>query len=172
MVKLVVLVGAQYWACVRVEKGGLECITVTASMLMWQESKGLAAMGASGTVSPPCVPCAGHAGARPRTSHRRHPYMCRWRRNHASRGKTFGPWPGATCGRRSMRLPCVRRRKGMRRPYPGRRRRSCPATGRGMVLGHRGAGAALLCAAHIPSWRNNPAHGPPCRIFKPRTSVP
>ena len=34
MGKLVVLVGAEYWACVRVEKGGLERIIVTASKVM------------------------------------------------------------------------------------------------------------------------------------------
>ena len=38
MGKLVVLEGAEYWACVGVDKGGLEWIIVTASKLRRQQS--------------------------------------------------------------------------------------------------------------------------------------
>ena len=40
MGKLVVLEGAEYWFCVRVDKGGLEWVVVTASRLRRQQSKG------------------------------------------------------------------------------------------------------------------------------------
>ena len=40
MGKLVVLEGAEYWVCVRVDTGGLECVVVTASRLRRQQSKG------------------------------------------------------------------------------------------------------------------------------------
>ena len=40
MGKLVVLEGAEYWVCVRVDKGGLEWIIVTASRLRRQQSRG------------------------------------------------------------------------------------------------------------------------------------
>ena len=38
--RLVVLEGAEYWACVRVEAGGLEWVVVTASRLRRQQSRG------------------------------------------------------------------------------------------------------------------------------------
>ena len=40
MGKLVVLEGAEYWACVRVESGGLERVVVTACRLRRQQSGG------------------------------------------------------------------------------------------------------------------------------------
>ena len=40
MGKLVVLEGAEYWACVRVESGGLEWVVVTACRLRRQQSRG------------------------------------------------------------------------------------------------------------------------------------
>ena len=40
MGRLVVLEGAEYWACVRVETGGLEWVVVTACRLMRQQSRG------------------------------------------------------------------------------------------------------------------------------------
>ena len=40
MGKLVVLEGAEYWACVRVDAGGLEWVVVTASRLRRQQSRG------------------------------------------------------------------------------------------------------------------------------------
>ena len=42
MGKLVVLEGAEYWACVRVETGGLDQVVVTACLLRRQQSRGLA----------------------------------------------------------------------------------------------------------------------------------
>ena len=45
MGKLVVLEGAEYWACVRVDTGALEWIIVTASRLRTQQSRGLACYG-------------------------------------------------------------------------------------------------------------------------------
>ena len=42
MGRLVVLEGAEYWACVRVETGGLEWVVVTACRLRRQQSRGLA----------------------------------------------------------------------------------------------------------------------------------
>ena len=45
MGKLVVLEGAEYWACVRLEKAGVEWIVVTASRLMRQQFKGRACCG-------------------------------------------------------------------------------------------------------------------------------
>ena len=42
MGKLVVLEGAEYWACVRVETGGVEWVVVTACRLRRQQSRGLA----------------------------------------------------------------------------------------------------------------------------------
>ena len=40
MGKLVVLEGAKYWVCVRLDNGGLECAVVTASRLRRQQSRG------------------------------------------------------------------------------------------------------------------------------------
>ena len=40
MERLVVLEGAEYWACVRVETGGLEWVVVTACRLRRQQSRG------------------------------------------------------------------------------------------------------------------------------------
>ena len=40
MGRLVVLEGAEYWACVRVETGGLEWVVVTACRLRRQQSRG------------------------------------------------------------------------------------------------------------------------------------
>ena len=57
MGRLVVLEGAEYWACLRVETGGLEWVVVTACRLRRQQE-------ASGS----WVRCTGHTGARLRTS--------------------------------------------------------------------------------------------------------
>ena len=151
MGKLVVLEGAEYWVCVRVDKGGLEWIVVTASRLRTQQSRG--------------------------------PAFCRvlreylrsldpvWRAYRCTTGDvpqapavfvevTQQPrvpgqdvLPVATCGRLNTQLPCAGRRRGRRRPFPRRRRRSCPTTGlrprwRCCTVG-RGHGAGS-------SWRGSP----------------
>ena len=77
MGKLVVLEGAEYWVCVRVDKGGLEWIVVTANRLRRQQSRGRPAIGFLGNVSGPWPSCAGRTGARPGTSCRCRP--CSWR---------------------------------------------------------------------------------------------
>ena len=61
MGKVVVLEWAEYWARVQVEEGGLECITVTASRLIRQQSKGRACNGVLGGhcrfLGPVCPAC-------------------------------------------------------------------------------------------------------------------
>ena len=61
MKKLLVLEGAEYWASVRVEKGGLEWIIVTASRLIRQQSRGRACYGVLRDrlrfLGPVCRPC-------------------------------------------------------------------------------------------------------------------
>ena len=45
MAKMVVLEGAEYWACVRMEWAVLAWVVVTASRLVWQRSRGPACYG-------------------------------------------------------------------------------------------------------------------------------
>ena len=72
-----------------------------------------------------------------------------------SRGTMYGRWSPAKCGSPSRRPSCVRCCEGMRQPFLGRQRRRHLATGHRrpwrfcIVLGHRGAGAALLCVASV-----------------------
>ena len=71
MEKLVVLEGAEYWACVRVEAGGLEWVVVTACRLRRQQSRGPACYRVFRECLRELGPCARHTRARPGTSHRR-----------------------------------------------------------------------------------------------------
>ena len=129
MGRLVVLEGEEYWACVRVETGGLEWVVVTACRLRSSSPGARPATGGSGSASGSWGRCAGHTGARLRTSRRRRRSPWRSRDRRRSRGRTSGPWPRATCGRLSMQLSCAGRCRVTQRPSPGPRQRSPPATG-------------------------------------------
>ena len=76
MGELVVLEGAEYWACVRVEAGGPEWVVVTACRLR-SSPGGRSATGCSGSASGHWARYAGRTGARPGTSHKRR--LCLWR---------------------------------------------------------------------------------------------
>ena len=130
MGKLVVLEGAEYWVCVRVEAGGLEWVVVTACRLRRQQSRGPACY----TVFRECLMELGPV-----------------RRAHTCTAGdipqapavfvevTRPPYPGAgrparcpraICGKLSMQLSCAGRCRVRRRPSRGHRRRSPPAAGR------------------------------------------
>ena len=91
MGRLVVLEGAEYWACVRVETGGLEWVVVTACRLRRHSPGAQPATGCSGSASGSWGRCAGHTGARPRTFRRRRRSSWRSRDCRRSRGRTSGP---------------------------------------------------------------------------------
>ena len=62
-----VLEGTEFWACLRVQRGGLDWIVVTAERLVRRQSKGSACFGSSEITQGSWAPCAGHIGLRPGT---------------------------------------------------------------------------------------------------------
>ena len=174
MGQVVVMEGTGFWACGWVERGSLDWIVVTADKLVRQQSKGSTCYGVlrdhlrfMGPVrraqrcSPGDIPPAPvvfvEVTAEPHIP-----------------GQDVLPSP-PTCGGPSGRPSFVQRCDRMRQPFLGRRRRGRPATGRrrpwrcctaalwvaGVVLGHRGAGAALLCPLYVQPRRGARARDPP-----------
>ena len=153
MGKLVVLEGAEYWFCVRVDKGGLKWVVVTVSRLTRQQSRGPACYRVLReclrSLGPVCRAYRCTTGDVPHAT----AVFVEVTQPPRVPGQVVCPWPQATCGRLSMRLPCGGRCRVCRRPSQKRRRRSRPTTGMRprwcCCTVHRGRGAGSL-------WRWSP----------------
>ena len=77
MGKLVVLEGAEYWVCVRVDKGGWNGLWLARASSGGSSPGARLAVGFSGNLFCSLAPCVRRTGARPGTSRRRRP--CSWR---------------------------------------------------------------------------------------------
>ena len=147
MGRLVVLEGAEYWACVWVETGGLECVVVTASRFRRQQSRGPACY----RVFRECLSELGPVRRAYRCTPEDIPpapaVFMEVTRPPVIQGQDIWLIARATPGRLSMQLACAGRCGVLRRPSPGPRRRSPPATGRRprlhCCIACRGRGAGL-----------------------------
>ena len=127
--KLVVLEGAEYWVCIRVSKGGLEWVVVTASRLRGRQSTGPACYRVLReclrSLGPVCRAYRYTTGDVPQAL----AVFVKVTQPPRVLGQDVWHVARASCGGLSMRLPCAVRCKVRRQPSPRHPWRSRPATG-------------------------------------------
>ena len=152
MGRLVVLEGADYWACVRVETGGREWVVVTACRLRRQQSRGPACY----RVFWDCLRELGPVRRAHRCTAEDIPpapaVFVEVSRPPAIQGQDVWPIAPSNMWQAEHAAVMCRALQGTQRPSPGPRQRSPPATGRQpcwhccIACRGRGAGLWRLCS--------------------------